>query len=180
MKRKRESGLTSIELIAALVVFSVLAVICVPQIPKFFKYVETTEAVEEAGHIAKALREYQDARGLSPANTVTALGTNLVLERGGTVNQITDIIGNLRLPSDAIFKYTIAPGVNTTLNRDFAFCIIATGAGSNTGTVLFSRMPESTAVDWEGHTSRFNYIPEGDTPHRAGGNCNDVGAFAAR
>ena len=179
MKRKRESGLTSIELIAALVVFSVLAVIFVPQIPKFFNYVETTEAVEQAGHIAKALREYQDARGLSPANTVTALGTNLVLERGGTVNQITDIIPDLALPGDAAFKYTISLGVNTMVDKKIAFCILATGTGSNTGTVLFSRTPETTAADWEVHTSRINYVTDGGIAHSAGGNCSEMGAFSA-
>jgi type II secretory pathway pseudopilin PulG len=160
-------------------IIGVLAAIGIPQMITFIRSAETSEATEQSGRIAKALRGYQDARSLTALQAVTAIGTQTFL--GGTGTQISAKIPHLVLPADAKFSYTINIGANSS-PATLGYCIIATGTGTNTGTVLFSGAAVASSAatgNWEGHTSRIGYVTLSAQAHSAGGNCSAAGAFQA-
>ena len=171
-----------IELMVVVAIIGVLAAIGIPQMITFIRSAETSEATEQSGRIAKALRGYQDARAIDPATVKAAVDPFNKLEFGVTPNQITSVIPHLVLPSDAKFKYEINVGPNGSTPDTLGYCIIAKGTGTNTGTVLFSGAAVPTGAltgNWEGHTSRIDYVTVGSEAHSAGGNCSATGGFVA-
>ncbi|MEO5378013.1 MAG: prepilin-type N-terminal cleavage/methylation domain-containing protein [Magnetococcus sp. DMHC-6] len=147
-------GFTLMELMVVVVIIAILASVGLPTFRNFISKSEIAEAMEQCGAIVRGITLFVDQHPtITPADLMTNFSTYPNL--GGADDQITTLIPELGLPTEATFNYLIRVAVAD--NREVHLCISAWKPSNPDAILLFSSVA-SNKPEWNGKFYDKTYL----------------------
>jgi len=151
-----------VELMVVVTIIGILAAIGIPRVFAYIRTSNTAEVAQTASQIAAAISGYSQSQLKTSAALKTEIdGTQVTPDKSG-MNELSNIIPELQIPTNGSFNYAVSAIVATAgpQSGDVVYCVTATGRATsavNGGLVLFSSVA-TKAIGWDGHINRFPFV----------------------